>query len=408
LFLKLKQIHCFFYLCRNYFKKEIKFYMKKIVFIFALLATTLAALSQETDETVIELMNGSIIRGELIDVGDGQRLYIKTVNGSVIYFTRKAVKEIGNQKVLPTLRNFRNPVTVYLRNGSIITGQLTELQEGGEMKIETPNRSIVYFTERTLKEVVSGDRPVQRQKTVVPDQQTTPPERRATPRTQTAPGNPYTTVKETQDARLLDAPLPEISGYRGFFDAGYIMKMGDLSSSRIEVTTSHGYQISPSLFIGIGLGANLYSNGFYQNSVYRNDTIGGPKDVMAKTVDSLNISTTLPIFVDVRYNFITEGQVIPFAGLKAGYSMGLASTKLDVVSENETRRKTETKVESVGFYVSPSIGAKYVISPSFAINLSLGYTMQIFDLSYRDTKNNLINTYKKNNGGISIKIGIEF
>jgi small nuclear ribonucleoprotein (snRNP)-like protein len=386
-----------------------KLHMKKIVFIVALLATTLVALCQETDETVIELMNGSIIRGELVDVGDGQRLYIKTANGSVIYFTRKAVKEIGSQKILPTVRNFRNPVTVYLRNGSIITGQLTELQEGGEMKIETPNRSIVYFTERTLKEVVSGDSPPQRQRTAVPEQQTVPSERRATPRTQTAPRNPYAT-KETQDTPLLvDAPLSEISGYKGFFDAGYTMKMGDLSSSRIEVSTSHGYQINPSLFVGIGFGANLYSgDGLYNNYYYRGDTIGGPKDVMAKMADSLKISATLPIFVDLRFNFITEGQLIPFAGLKAGYSMGLAKTELNEDDGTEKRRRTETKIASVGFYVAPSIGAKYVVSPSFALNLSLGYAMQMFDLSYRDTKNNVINTYKKNNGGVTIKIGVEF
>jgi small nuclear ribonucleoprotein (snRNP)-like protein len=387
--------------------------MKKIVFIFALLATTLVAWSQETDETVIELMNGSIIRGELVDVGDGQRLYIKTANGSVIYFTRKAVKEIGNQKVLPTLRNFRNPVTVYLRNGSIITGQLTELQEGGEMKIETPNRSIVYFTERTLKEVVSGDRPAStRPRTTVPDQQqTAPPERRATPRSQTAPRNPYA-VKETPDDRLLvDEPLPAISGYRGFFDAGYTMKMGDFSSSRMEVSTSHGYQINPSLFVGLGFGANIYSGGFFNDSTAVGKG-GGHKDVVLQTnnpnaVDSLNISATLPIFVDVRYNFITKGQIIPFAGLKAGYSLGLASTKKDGLNaDGDRQRKTETRVESVGFYVAPSIGAKYVISPSFALNLSLAYSMQMFDYSRIENPN--IVTATKNNGGVSIKIGIEF
>jgi small nuclear ribonucleoprotein (snRNP)-like protein len=385
-----------------------KRHLKKIVFMFALLATTLAALSQEADETVIELMNGSIIRGELVDVGDGQRLYIRTANGSIIYFTRKAVKEIGNQRILPTVRNFRNPVTVYLRNGSKITGQLTELQEGGEMKIETPNRSIVYFTERTLKEVVSGDSPAQRPEMDEPDLQTAPPERRTTPRTQTAPRNPYA-AKETQDTRPLDEPLPVMSGYRGFFDAGYVVKMGVLSADRIEVTTSHGYQINPSLFVGIGFGVNLYSDGFYKNSVYKNDSIGGPKEVMlGKTADSLNISATLPIFADIRYNFITEGQLIPFAGLKAGYSMGLAKTKLKETSEGGERMRTETKVESVGFYITPSLGAKYVISPSFALNLSVGYAIQMFDLSYRDTKNNVINTYKKNNGGISVKVGVEF
>jgi small nuclear ribonucleoprotein (snRNP)-like protein len=383
--------------------------MKKIIFIFALLATALVARAQETDETVIELMNGSIIRGELVDVGDGQRLYIKTTNGSVIYFTRKAVKEIDNQRALPTVRNFRNPVTVYLRNGSIITGQLTELQEGGEMKIETPNRSIVYFTERTLKEVVAGERPVQRPRTTVPDQQAAPSERRTTPRTQTTPRN-QATGREIPDVVPLEDPLP-YTGYKGFFDAGYTMKMGEFSSSRIEVTTSHGYQITPSLFVGLGFGVNLYSNGFYDDSTAVGKKNGGHKDVMVKgnanSVDSLNISATLPIFADIRYNFTTEGQIIPFAGLKAGYSLGLASTSLVENDENGSmRKKTETRVESVGFYVSPSIGAKYVISPSFALNLSLSYSMQMFDYSQVEAPNLI--TATKNNGGISIKIGIEF
>jgi small nuclear ribonucleoprotein (snRNP)-like protein len=384
--------------------------MKKIIFIFALLATALVARAQETDETVIELMNGSIIRGELVDVGDGQRLYIKTTNGSVIYFTRKAVKEIDNQRALPTVRNFRNPVTVYLRNGSIITGQLTELQEGGEMKIETPNRSIVYFTERTLKEVVSSERPAQRQRTTVPDQQqTVPSERRTTPRAQTTPRN-QATGREIPDIVPLENPLL-YTGYKGFFDAGYTTKMGDFSSSRIEITTSHGYQITPSLFVGLGFGVNLYSGGFY------NDTTaigkgGGHRDVVLKEgnanwVDSLNISATLPIFADIRYNFTTEGQIIPFAGLKAGYSLGLASTSLKENDGNGgMRKKTETKVESVGFYVAPSIGAKYVISPAFALNLSLSYSMQMFDYSQIEAPNLITTT--KSNGGISIKIGIEF
>ncbi|MDR1200818.1 MAG: hypothetical protein LBL58_04180 [Tannerellaceae bacterium] len=390
--------------------------MKKIIFIFALLATTLVALAQETNETVIELMNGSIIRGELVDVGDGQRLYIKTTNGSVIYFTRKAVKEIGSQKALPTLRNFKNPVTIHLRNGSIITGQLTELQEGGEMKIETPNRSIVYFTERTLKEVVSGSRPTQRPRTTPNQPTASSSSRTTTPKTQTTPRNQYAIQKETQDARLLEESPLDISGYRGFFDAGYTVAMGESSTNRIEITTSHGYQINPSIFVGVGFGVNLYSNGFYKDSIARGYKPGGHKDVVFQgnenSVDSLNISATLPIFADVRYNFMTEGQIIPFAGLKAGYSLGLASTKKEDYNESGVliRTTTATRVESVGFYVAPSIGAKYVISPLLALNFSIAYSMQMFDSSHIDdvsSPKKLI-TAKKNNGGVSIKIGIEF
>lgn len=402
--------------------------MKKILFIFALLATTLVAFAQETDDTVIELMNGSIIRGELVDAGDGQRLYIKTSNGSVIYFTRRAVKEIGSQKPVPTLRNFRTPVTVYLRNGSIITGQLTELQEGGEMKIETPNRSIVYFTERTLKEVVSGG-PTQRQKATEPDQQIASSERRtATPRERTtqreqatSPSNRGTqaTEKETEEPLLLEKSLPKASGYKGFFDVGYTIKMGDLSSNRIELTTSHGYQINPSLFVGIGLGVNLYSgDGFYKNDTRKaiDDAwsqhqirIGGHKDLLSaavdgKMVDSLNISVALPIFADIRYNFTEGTKIIPFAGLKAGYTLGLAKNSYT----GEKITGTETSVESLGFYIAPSVGAKYIVSPALALNFTLGYTMQMFNYSAKDITGESIVTASKNNGGISIKIGVEF
>ncbi|MDR1403467.1 MAG: hypothetical protein LBJ60_07195 [Tannerellaceae bacterium] len=366
--------------------------MKKIGFIFALLATTLVAWAQETDETVIELMNGSIIRGQLVDVGDGQRLYIETGNGSVIYFTRKAVKEIDSQKILPTVRNFRNPVTVYLRNGSIITGQLTELQEGGEMKIETPNRSIVYFTERTLKEVVSGEASA-RQPRVTADRPTPSPQRRTAPGGQTA---------ETQTLLPPDE-LPPYSGYRGSFEAGYTVKMGDLSANRFEVSTSHGYQIDPSLFAGIGFGANFYGDGFFKNDVYH-DSIGGPTDVINKTVDSLNMSVVIPIFADVRYSFMTESSVIPFIGLKAGYSMGLAQTK----KQTDQSITKETKLQGVGFFIAPSVGAKYVVSPSLALTFSLAYAMQLYDYSRVEKERNVLLTKKNINGGVSIKVGVEF
>lgn len=384
--------------------------MKKVLFVFALLTVALGGFAQNAEETVVELMNGSIARGELVDAGDGQRLYIKTANGSTIYFTRRAVKEIANQRASATLRNFRNPVTVYLRNGSIITGQLTELQESDEMKIETPNRSTIYFTDKSVKEIVSGSAPAQRQRPETQDRQTASNERQTT-----------TQREQTRQTQTREQPLaavneeavvepPRVKKYKGILEAGYTIKMGDLSKNRIEITTSHGYQINPSLFVGVGLGVNLYSDGFYKNDTRKfieeatnqGYILGGHKDLIAGTVDSLNASMTIPIFADIRYNFMEGGQFIPFVGLKAGYSMGLLKTEVTTAESH----KTETKVEGLGFLVIPSVGAKYVISPSLALNFSLGYAMQMFDYSYKDGGN--IVTKSKNNGGISVKIGIEF
>ncbi|MDR0431307.1 MAG: hypothetical protein LBH58_12630 [Tannerellaceae bacterium] len=390
--------------------------MKKVLFVFALLTASLGAFAQNAGETVVELMNGSIARGELIDVGDGQRLYIKTANGSTIYFTRRAVKEIGNQRASSSLRNFRNPVTVYLRNGSVITGQLTELPEGGEMKIETPNRSIVYFTERSLKEVVSGDTPAIRPRVAEQQNQTASTEKRTTtPREQQARSAEPRTAATTKAEQVLtqpEEPLPSISGYKGFLDAGYTSKMGDLSKNRIEITMSHGYQINSSLFIGIGLGVNIYNDGFYKNDTKRaideaakqNITLGGHKKVIAGTVDSLNIPMALPVFADIRYNFTKGNKFVPFAGLKAGYTLGLGKSTF----KSETVMRTETSVESLGFYVAPSIGGKYIAGSRLAFNFTLGYTMQMFDYSHKDAAGANIVSTTKNNGGISFRIGIEF
>ena len=47
-----------------------------------------------------------------------------------------------------------------------------------------------------------------------------------------------------------------ISGkcYRGFADLGYTIGLGDYEMGRVEINTSHGYQFSPYVYLGAGLG----------------------------------------------------------------------------------------------------------------------------------------------------------
>ncbi|WP_280744704.1 MULTISPECIES: hypothetical protein [unclassified Parabacteroides] len=389
--------------------------MKKVLFVFVLFVLIIqGASAQQGEETVVRLMNGSVVIGQMTDQGDG-KLYIETANGSIVYFTRRAIKEIGTQPATARLRYYRNPVTVYLQNGSVIIGQLTELPEDNRVKIETANRSVVYFTDKSIKEVVAGVEapskpaaveeeimtPTRRRSTTSrPDRNTasrstsTTPERISSTRTQ--PSRTAAT-RATEVEPIAEAVSGSGSGYRGFLEAGYVMKMGDISTSRIEVTTSHGYQVNPSFFIGVGVGVNLYSDGLH----YKGKHI--------ENVDTFNIATTIPIFADLRYNFLESGKAIPFIGLKAGYSIGFSDSEFTSSgTDGSTKKTTETKMEGVGFYLAPSVGIKYFVSPSFALNFSLGYTAQMFDYTYMFDGDPNIYSKSKNNGGISIKVGVEF
>lgn len=151
-------------------------------------------------------------------------------------------------------------------------------------------------------------------------------------------------------------PAGNITSYRGFVDFGYTQKLGG-GANRIELTTSHGYQFTPYFFTGAGIGVHCY---LQESNMWHSD---------AKI-------PFIPMFVDLRSNLM-QGFIVPFIGLKGGYSL--------VIDEG---------LYGGGLYVAPSVGVKYMLSETFALNLSLGYSYQ------QDEGDNL--------SGISIKIGAEF
>jgi hypothetical protein len=93
-------------------------------------------------------------------------------------------------------------------------------------------------------------------------------------------------------------------------------------SDRVELTTTHGVQILPELFVGAGAGINFYH--------------------------SSDGAIALPFFVDVRTD-ILRSNISPFVDLKVGYSFGEVS----------------------GLYVTPSVGCKVN-----HLDFSLGYVSQ--------------------------------
>lgn len=140
-------------------------------------------------------------------------------------------------------------------------------------------------------------------------------------------------------------------GYRGFADFGYTLGVGDFGKNvdRVNLMTSHGYQIVPQFFAGVGVGVNYF---------YDQESFG------------------LPIFAHFRSD-ILNNDITPFVDLKAGYSL------LDVK----------------GFYLNPSVGCRFSVTDNIALNLSIGYTMQKADFIYFG---------KQNCGGIDFRFGIDF
>ena len=156
-----------------------------------------------------------------------------------------------------------------------------------------------------------------------------------------------------------DDGIPE--GYRGFADFSYTLGVGDWGKShdRIGIMTSHGYQIAPQFFAGLGVGFNYYFDG--------NDEL-----------------CSLPLFAHFRSDLINN-EITPYVDLRVGYSL----------------------IDVKGVYINPSVGCRFELSDNIGLNVGIGYTMQQSEFSIIDFDFDYYRV-KKNCGGIDFRVGIDF
>lgn len=110
--------------------------------------------------------------------------------------------------------------TVYLKNGSIISGIIIEEVPGQSLKIRT-NDGNIFVCELSGVSKITRD---------------------------------FASRKNNSLITSSD-PLP---GYKGFVDLGYSVGTGNYRVNRLEFTTSHGYQFSPYFYMGAGAGVSYY------------------------------------------------------------------------------------------------------------------------------------------------------
>lgn len=144
-------------------------------------------------------------------------------------------------------------------------------------------------------------------------------------------------------------------GYRGFVDIGYTIGVGDFDNGRFEITTTHGYQALPWLFVGGGIGINRWS---------------GNLD-----------ATSTPLFGVIRFDVSFGGKLSPFVDFKIGGNLG----------------------DMRGFYFHPSLGGRFALNEKCGLSLAVGYTLQKARVYWRDIEWTI-----ENFGGVSIKAGLDF
>ena len=165
--------------------------------------------------------------------------------------------------------------------------------------------------------------------------------------------------------------------YRGFFDGGYTIGAVDYTFNRFEVNTSHGYQITPSFFVGGGAGMHFMSS-------YETPSMVIPLDVRKSKVD-------IPLFVNARFN-MSEGHYVPFLDVKAGKYITYEG----------------------GLYMNISLGCRIAMGEKNAVNVHVGYTTEQleFETFYKFVSSSSMDYLRKgtlrNTEGIAVKIGYEF
>jgi hypothetical protein len=303
----------------------------------------------------------------------------------------------------------RTDETIYLKNGSVIRGQILETT-GDQLKVETSDGSIFYIGTYDVEKVVRSRQGANSQSPAVNRQRpqraestaisSPPPLRR---RTLNERDSRYEVYEDNGDYFYEDFSTRH-SLYKGFVELGYSFGTGsddeynyerladlddgqsfDWTFGRFEISTSHGlvfdptYNYVPVAFLGVGVGTQIY-------------------------FDEEGMMYLIPVFAHTRIHFI-DSRVTPFLDFKLGYSWGTV-----INDELENRLLVaDNNVSISGLYVSPAVGVRFATGSKSGINLSLGYTLQkISKVSLFLEDEKLTQNLKINLPAVSLKLGFDF
>jgi hypothetical protein len=327
---------------------------------------------------------------------------------------RKSASPQKNASSRQTSDNEKTPDAVYLMSGQVIRGTIEELEPDDFVSVRTSAGKVYEYSMDDVKRISRNSVGRRNNKSAASDS-------KSSSRT----SSPYDEKQDRYENRRSSRSANSyndnyrVSGYKGTFDAGYNLPIGGTGEKgSFELNTSHGYQLNEYLFVGAGVGLNIYNarnpnmkrTDNYPHYVGAVDASSGlirPTDSVTylRAVDSSYM--TMPIFLDLRgYLPLQNSKVIPFAMVRFGYAFNLSDG-----------------FGGMGLYVNPAIGVKFQLSPMIGLNVSVGYSFQNYggipgknkDGGYgyyyfknKEDEDANIKYQAKGAGSVSLKLGVEF
>ncbi|MEG1585931.1 MAG: hypothetical protein RR346_03575 [Bacteroidales bacterium] len=209
--------------------------------------------------------------------------------------------------------------SVYLKNGSIIKGIVLEQTANGTIKIQTADGSLFVYP---MGDVLKITKEEYNQESL-------------------------TNMRTGKNKRAIFD-----KGYRGMVDLTLGIGVGADGDNLIGISTSHGYQFNPYIYLGGGVALNFNYPDYHIVQV--------------------------PVFAHLRANFM-KTSIAPYADIKMGISMS----------------------DSNGFYLAQTVGVRFNLDEKKGMRLGIGYTLQQsgeYNYYYDDA---MI-------GSLDIKVGFEF
>lgn len=151
---------------------------------------------------------------------------------------------------------------IYLKNGSVVKGMITEFVPAKSYTIQTADGSIFVFMVEEITKIA---------KELLP-----------------------TAVSGNKSFRS-DSFTP---GYRGVIEGGFGASSGSYGLNAACFAISNGYQFSEKLYAGVAIGLNYYPS-----------SVAGAKGF-----------GLIPLYADARYSFLPQNPISPYASLGAGFS----------------------------------------------------------------------------------------
>jgi len=151
---------------------------------------------------------------------------------------------------------------IYLKNGSVVKGMITEFAPTKSYTIKTADGSIFVFKVEEIEKIA---------KELIPN--------------------------SANSNRAINSDS-FVAGYRGVIEGGFGASSGSYGLNTVCFAISNGYQFNKKLYAGIATGLN-----YYPSSVAGVDGFG-----------------LIPLYLDGRYSFLPKNPVSPYASLGAGFS----------------------------------------------------------------------------------------